>query len=577
MGNQMMLRLAAQRAAVTGSQTRPAENDGDQARMTGEGAAPGRPERLPAPSHFSATRLPGPIQAQLDVGAVDDPLEREADLVADRVTRMPGPEVPAATAPPQIGRKQAAGPTDGLKKQPAGPQAVAGEAPAIVQEVLRSPGQPLDEATQSYFGPRFGYDFGGVRVHADGQAARSTRAIAARAYTAGRHIVFDLSRYQPTTVSGRRLLAHELTHVIQQGDGRHVPGTDRSSTPDTPKRLQRDYGGDSPTGCSDPNALIPIADFIRYVEAVERGYPNDTPEEILTRIRTEYYRGLAFEALIPNAPYDVVIGKRTTYSHGDRWDLPTTAPRRLEESAIGAEAYQHLTAHADEDALGDNPSPYIVMPNGAKIDVGHVLLGLDALLHPGPRGIYTNYGVPNIDPSSWVADLGIAAVWMTTHERTGKPDDRAPNPPSTPDLDVYYAKSAPEADLLGDADSFGAKAQWDAASNQHLSQVMRSYYLGTGATSRQRRFQLFCSANGFTYTRNKNTITWDPALRDQLATRINRFNDLYAAGKWGVGWHAAWGTEPPHEAWPYTPKVVDKFLGWVKTNLEAELAGSTGT
>jgi hypothetical protein len=227
-------------------------------------------------------------------------------------------------------------------------------------------------------------------------------------------------------------------------------------------------------------AVIPLADFIRYVQDVERGYPNDTPEQILTRIRTQYYSGLAFEALIPDAPYSIDTGQhRTVYSHGDAVEYPIPHARRLEESAIGQSAYRHMTAHADDGPTGDNPS--IVMPNGDEIDVGHVLLGLDALLHPATRGLYSNYAVPNIDPSSWVADLGVASVWMTRHEQ-GKPDPRATHPPKSPDLDVYYDRSAPAADLLADVDSFGLKAQWDAAPRQSLSQVLARYGALAGST-----------------------------------------------------------------------------------------------
>jgi hypothetical protein len=86
----------------------------------------------------------------------------------------------------------------------------------IVEDVLRSPGQPLDAATRAFFEPRFGHDFSRVRVHADDRAAASARAVNAVAYTVGRNIPFDAGRYDPTTRQGQRLLAHELTHVAQQ-------------------------------------------------------------------------------------------------------------------------------------------------------------------------------------------------------------------------------------------------------------------------------------------------------------------------------------------------------------------------
>ncbi|HSQ23354.1 MAG TPA: DUF4157 domain-containing protein [Pyrinomonadaceae bacterium] len=91
----------------------------------------------------------------------------------------------------------------------------AGAAP-IVHEVLRTSGQPLDAATREFFEPRFGHDFSAVRVHTDGAAAQSARAVNALAYTVGSNVVFGTNQYNPHSSSGRQLLAHELAHTVQQ-------------------------------------------------------------------------------------------------------------------------------------------------------------------------------------------------------------------------------------------------------------------------------------------------------------------------------------------------------------------------
>jgi len=91
--------------------------------------------------------------------------------------------------------------------------------PPIVHEVLRSPGQSLDPATRAFMEPRFGHDFSKVRVHTDAKAAESARAANALAYTVGRDVVFGPRQYAPNTNGGQRLLAHELTHVVQQQAG----------------------------------------------------------------------------------------------------------------------------------------------------------------------------------------------------------------------------------------------------------------------------------------------------------------------------------------------------------------------
>jgi hypothetical protein len=86
-----------------------------------------------------------------------------------------------------------------------------------VREVLASPGKALEPATRVFMESRFARDFSQVRVHTDARAAESARAVDAAAYTLGQHVVFGAGQYAPATREGRRLLAHELTHVVQQG------------------------------------------------------------------------------------------------------------------------------------------------------------------------------------------------------------------------------------------------------------------------------------------------------------------------------------------------------------------------
>jgi outer membrane protein OmpA-like peptidoglycan-associated protein len=92
----------------------------------------------------------------------------------------------------------------------------AGGVSPVVHEALRSPGQSLNPQRRALMEPRFGHDFGHVRVHTDARAAESARAVNALAYTVGRDVVFGAGRYAPEMAEGRKLLAHELAHVIQQ-------------------------------------------------------------------------------------------------------------------------------------------------------------------------------------------------------------------------------------------------------------------------------------------------------------------------------------------------------------------------
>ena len=95
-------------------------------------------------------------------------------------------------------------------------EAGVGAVPSMVHDALVSPGQPLDLSLRSYFEPLFGHGFGEVRIHADPAAIRSAKAMRAAAYTVGSSIVFDAHRYPPGSLQGRRLLAHELAHTLQQ-------------------------------------------------------------------------------------------------------------------------------------------------------------------------------------------------------------------------------------------------------------------------------------------------------------------------------------------------------------------------
>jgi hypothetical protein len=224
-----MLRLLTQRATAVGNEPEAREKENDAGRAGGHAAAhfwdfskipvlsPDGAERFQSPPPFPASCLPGPLQPKLEVGAVNDPLEQEADRVADRVMRMPAPGVSVASAVPQISRKcVACEEEEKLQKKPAVLQSTVGGAPAIVHDVLRSPGQPLDTATRAYFEPRFGHDFSRVRVHTDALAEQSAREVNAQAYTVGRNIVFDAGRLATGTHAGRWLIAHELAHVVQQ-------------------------------------------------------------------------------------------------------------------------------------------------------------------------------------------------------------------------------------------------------------------------------------------------------------------------------------------------------------------------
>lgn len=168
--------------------------------------------------HDLASHRTLPLQPKLAVGHRSDPLELEADSIADKV--MHGPATSAKVN----------------HVSSVGASALADEAGADLGAALATPGHALDAKTRAAFEPRFGSSFAGVRIHSDGRAADSTQSLGALAYTSGQHIVFAVGRFAPHTHAGAELLAHELTHTLQQRSGgpvvqyRRVPeGTALSS------------------------------------------------------------------------------------------------------------------------------------------------------------------------------------------------------------------------------------------------------------------------------------------------------------------------------------------------------------
>lgn len=148
--------------------------------------------------------VPGYLQTRLRLSQPGDALEQEAERAAEAVAHDAAPDVkPAATAT--------------LARSAAGDGALS---PAIEQriEASRGHGQPLAPAVRADMESRFGSDFGDVRTHTGAEAAELSRALDAQAFTSGSDVFFDSGRYAPAAPAGRALLAHELTHVVQQGD-----------------------------------------------------------------------------------------------------------------------------------------------------------------------------------------------------------------------------------------------------------------------------------------------------------------------------------------------------------------------
>jgi hypothetical protein len=191
--------------------------------------------RLAQVSHrpgLAGRGLPGcslPIQPKLSISTPTDRYEQEADRVADQVMRMPASAVQRKCTScegeeeEKIQRKPLASTiTPLVQRSPSGSTLDASSSEESRINSIRGGGQSLSESARTFFEPRFGTDFSHVRVHTDSNAAESARGVNALAYTVGRGVVFGAGQYAPGTASGKRLLAHELTHVVQQQAGVHL-------------------------------------------------------------------------------------------------------------------------------------------------------------------------------------------------------------------------------------------------------------------------------------------------------------------------------------------------------------------
>jgi len=264
----------------------------------------------------------GALQAKLRIGQPGDVYEQEADRVADEVMRMPEPGVQRQFEPEEeeeeilqtkplvdqitpLVQRQVEEEEEEEEEEMLQAKSMEDTTSEVSNDlesqinVIKGGGRPLAESELGFFEPRFGYDFGQVRVHTDARAAETARALDARAYTMGRDIAFMAGQYAPETTIGKRLLAHELTHVIQQNGHETAvnnciaPVKHASSTPIVQKydervhfRLTNNLASEPGVGFTPAEARI-IADEDQGVDAGWTHPHFRTPLELLNPIVRE--------------------------------------------------------------------------------------------------------------------------------------------------------------------------------------------------------------------------------------------------------------------------------------------------
>jgi hypothetical protein len=336
----------------------------------------------PPPAQHEAIRSPvtlgllSHIQPKLTVGSVNDPLEDAADRVADQVMHIAEPQI--AVVSPRISRKSSSGgekeEAHQLRARREASGAAADDAPAVVTALLGSPGRPLEADTRAFMESRLGCDLSNVRIHTGPLASRSAEAVAARAYTVDRNVVFRHGEYAPDTTEGRRLLAHELAHVVQQRPTQPPPKTLRpSQVTAVGSHVQRQDDAQQPDTSS-------VEDKTGYQDATTRSGQPGSPTHELTHV---VQQRTSQPMLRPQPPVVASASRPATAAGGSQLlGRHAAAPSRLGSAPHGvvlrrapAEATSATATSLSEPAKPDSftatsPRVAFVREEGLNLRVG---------------------------------------------------------------------------------------------------------------------------------------------------------------------------------------------------------------
>jgi hypothetical protein len=380
-------------------------------------SSPIRPLRSQTVSSSAAWPHSGVIQTKLSVGDVNDPLEDEANRVADQVMRMPDPGFFTARAPAQISRKCASCENEERGNPTIEPTRVAAnnEAPAVVHQALRAPAQPLDPASRAYFELRLGHNLSQVRVHHDSVADASAHAVNALAYTVGEDIVFRGGQYAPHTRSGQHLLAHELTHVVQQSgagsvDRRVGKSVQRAETLGT--KVTEPAGVTSPfsvvTATFDGATFTMVGDGKSIVQAsAQSGHPNQVEASDAAAckgaaddsyLNNPRYVGIKDKGAIPEGSYTFRHSAMVTFTGWEDAKMALATPGQYVDPS-------GLDLHGDWGAARAALTPIAIAPSK--------FCGSTA----SRSGFYLHGGV--MTGSSGCIDIGNAAVTSVVQNLMG--------------------------------------------------------------------------------------------------------------------------------------------------------------
>jgi Domain of unknown function (DUF4157) len=360
----------------------------------------------------------GLLQKKLQVGASDDIYEQEADLVADHILSIPIHDSAIKKTPVRIQRLVNKSATQG------------NPAPESVTQVLSKTGRPLDASVQKDMGQRFGHDFSRVRIHTDASAEKSARQINANAYTSGNSIVFGSGQFTPNTQPGKRLLAHELTHVVQQSgsDSAHIhrqldtniiqrDGPDDDSVADPIATWERPTGSLLLVFADDRLILLPARPLVRVADAESQRLMSESSAHMTTDLG----------ALLEVPP--VGAGATRVFRAGRRTALIIDAgsdPAGRIPAAVYLNEFQGVMAslgvtniseiraiHVHQDHINEIPTLVANSTiSGARVSIPHAFLGANAAIQRVVAALRTT-----TDPA--MLTRGFGAAWTPNNPVAG--------------------------------------------------------------------------------------------------------------------------------------------------------------
>ncbi|MCR9171094.1 MAG: DUF4157 domain-containing protein [bacterium] len=255
------IKPTVQQKMNTGSESSPINNEENQVQTKADSF--GRPNLI-QPSSI--------VQARLKMGKSNDPYEKEADQMADQVAKSPNSNAKKSNI------QQASEPAQSVQKATMeGEPLQKGESFEKNLDLSKGKGTPMDDSTKDSMENEFGRGFSDVRIHTDANAVQMNNDIGAKAFTNGNDIYFNEGNYDPKSQKGKHLLAHELTHTVQQGSA-GSPGKNSSNAPvsttvqRSPQDKAEEFDFTDPKGMSNQDLVDRLFKLRQYYVQIIQGY-----------------------------------------------------------------------------------------------------------------------------------------------------------------------------------------------------------------------------------------------------------------------------------------------------------------